>query len=212
MSKPIRSLGRAIVLGAGLFGAALASSLLGGCSTSPWQATYTALSTEPLAPTTDVKIRSVSWERLEPVLRELDAEAAKADAPPEEWSADLRAQRQAKLLEALQVTRGSGSVDIIGRSAFKTTDSVEPEDGQLAALARQKGADLVVYSRSYLGKTEKIVSEPVTTYSSGRDSWWESDARRRRRHVDFSETSTSWVPMKIQADEHFFVAYFLKTR
>lgn len=212
MSKPIRSLGRAIVLGAGLFGAGVASSLLGGCTTSPWQAAYTALSTEPLAPATDVKIRFVSWERLEPVLRELDAEAAKSDAPPEEWSADLRAQRQAKLLEALQVTRGPGGVDIIGRSAFKTTDNVEPEDGQLAALARQKGADLVVYSRSYLGKTEKIVSEPVTTYSSGRDSWWESDARRRRRHVDFSETSTSWVPMKIQADEHFFVAYFLKTK
>lgn len=212
MSKPIRSLGRAFVLGAGLFGAAFASSFLGGCATSPWQATYTALSTEPLAPTTDVKIRSVSWERLEPVLRELDAEAAKSDAPPEEWSADLRAKRQGKLLEALQVTAGASSVDIIGRSAFKTTDNVEPEDGELAFLARQKGADLVVYSRSYLGKTEKIVSEPVTTYSSGRDSWWESDARRRRRHVDFSETSTSWVPMKIQADEHFFVAYFLKTR
>ncbi|MCC6229088.1 MAG: hypothetical protein IT432_07675 [Phycisphaerales bacterium] len=212
MNNPIRSLGRAIVLGAGLLGAALAPSLLGGCTSSPWQATYTALSSDPLAPTTDVKIRGVSWERLEPALRELDAEAAKSDTPPEEWSADLRAQRQATLLEALQVPRATGSVDIIGRSAFKSTDNVEPEDGQLAAFARQKGANLVVYSRTYLGKTDKIVSEPVTTYSSGRDSWWQSDARRRRRHVDFSETSTSWVPMKIQADEHFFVAYFLKLK
>ncbi|MBL8761959.1 MAG: hypothetical protein JNL50_11725 [Phycisphaerae bacterium] len=212
MNMPLRSFGRAILLNVGLFGVGIASPLLGGCTTSPWQATYTGLSTEPLVPTTDLKIRAVSWERLEPVLRELDAEAAKSDAPPEEWSADLRVQRQAKLLEALQVTRDAGSVEIIGRSAFKTTDHVEPEDGQLAALARQKGADLVVYSRSYLGKAEKIVSEPVTTYSSGSESWWGSDSRRRRRHVDFSETSTSWVPVKIQADEHFFVAYFLKTK
>ena len=212
MAKPFRSLPRAIVLGSVLLGSAVASSLLGGCATSPWQAAYTSLSTEPLSPTTDVKIRGVSWERLEPVLRELDAEAAKSDAPPEEWPADLRAPRQTSLLEALQVTRDAGTVDIIGRSAFKTTDIVEPEDGELAALARQKGADLVVYSRSYLGKTEKIVQEPVTTYSSGTNSWWASDARRRRRHVDFSESSTSWVPMKIQADEHFVVAYFLKTR
>lgn len=212
MNMPSRSFGRAILLNVGLLGVGIASLLPGGCTTSPWQATYSAISTEPLSPTTDARIRAVSWERLEPVLRELDAEAAKSDAPPEEWSADLRAQRQAKLLEALQVTRDAGSVEIIGRSAFKTTDRVEPDDGQLAALARQKGADLVVYSRSYLGKTEKIVSEPVTTYSSGSESWWGSDSRRRRRHVDFSETSTSWVPMKIQADEHFFVAYFLKTK
>jgi len=209
---PLRSLGRAIVLGSALLGSVVASSLLTACTTSPWQATYTALSTEPLSPTTDVRIRAVSWERLEPVLRDLDAEAAKSDAPPEEWPADLRSKRQATLLDALQVTRDAGGVDIIGRSAFKTTDTVEPEDGQLAALARQKGANLVVYSRSYLGKTEKIVQEPVTTYSSGSESWWGSDARRRRRHVDFSETSTSWVPMKIQADEHFFVAYFLRTK
>ncbi len=209
---PLRSLRRAIVLGSVLLGSLVASSLLTACTTSPWQATYAALSTEPLSPTSDVRIRAVSWERLEPVLRDLDAEAAKSDTPPEEWPADLCAKRQATLLDALQVTHDAGGVDIIGRSAFKTTDLVEPEDGALAALARQKGADLVVYSRSYLGKTEKIVQEPVTTYSSGSESWWGSDARRHRRHVDFSETSTSWVPMKIQADEHFFVAYFLRTK
>lgn len=192
-----------------VFAAALLACV--GCeSASPWQRTYTPLTSETMQPSTDVKLRSVAWQRLEPVLRELDTEAAKSDAPPEEWTADVRASRQAKLLEALQVTRDPASVEIIGRSAFKSTDFVEPEDGELAALARQKGADLVVYSNSYLGKAEKIVSEPVTTYNSGTDSWWGSDARRRRRHTDFSQTSTSWVPIRIQADEHFFVAYFLR--
>ncbi len=212
MKKPLRLSARALCLAAGVLTATPALMLPAGCATSPWQSTYTALLSEPLAATTDVKIRAVAWERLEPVLRELDAEAARSDVPPEEWSSDLRLARQSKLLSALQVSAEPARVDMVGRSAFKTTDRVDPEDGQLAALARLKGANLVVYSSSYLGKSEKIVSEPVTTFSSGTESWWGSDARRRRRHTDFSETSTSWVPMKIQADEHFFVAYFLRIR
>jgi hypothetical protein len=177
-----------------------------GCGPSNWERSFTPEGEAPaLASAAPVRLREVPWERLEAALVKLDAERAASDAPPDEWPQDKKDAAKQELLRALQVTTPIDGVEILGRSAFRTTWQTSPTDGELEALARKKGANLVVWSSNYLGKTQVVRDEPVTEWRTG--SYY---AGRDRRSRTYTENSTIWVPVVVEADEHAFMAYFLR--
>jgi hypothetical protein len=182
------------------------SLVLQGCSTSPWQRGFVGV--QPMAPSdgeAPVGVREVPWERLQRGLQELHEQAVNSDVPETEWPEERRSEAKAHLLRTLQVSQESAAVTVVGRSEFRTTSALRPErDGNLVELARKVGANEVVWSRRRLGTAETIIQEPVTTYSSG--AGWS----RRGRRGSFSETSTTWVPVVVAADEFAYVAYFLR--
>lgn len=188
---------------------------LTGCTSSAWQSAYEGEQPARLREATPeararVVIREVPWERIEQVRRELQAEVAASDTHPDEWPADRREAVRAKLLRGLQVSESASAIDILGRSEFSSTDTVRPDDGSLAEWAARIGASRVVWSSRYVGKADKIVSEPVWTHTSGSDSF--PRASGRRRWSSYSENSTTWVPVVVQADQTAWVAYFLRER
>ncbi len=185
------------------------SGVLGACA-SAWERSYAPAAPDgtPLAPQQSVKVRDVPWERLDAALRELDAERAASDAPPDEWPADKKAGAKQRLLTALQVTADPATAEILGRSTFRTTSQTNPNDGELASFARKIGANTVVWSSNYLGKTQVVRDEPVSEWRSGS---WAAGRDGRRRYDSFTEHSTIWVPVVVEADEHAFVAYFIRT-
>lgn len=193
----------------------LAASLAGltGCArVSVWEARY-----EPserggeLRPAAEarnpasVSIRRVPWERLDATLSELERELAASDAPREEWTPDRRAAADAKLLRGLQVTQDPAGVAVLGVSQFRTTDFDRPIDGDLIGLAARAGGDTVVWSSRFLGKADRVVQEPVTSYTT-----WSGWYGRGGRVRSGSDSTTTWVPVRVQADQHEFVAFVLR--
>jgi hypothetical protein len=78
----------------------------------------------------------------------------------------------------------------------------------LETFARKVGATDVVWSSRVLGQTEKIVEHPVTTFDSG--TFWGRGRGRHRWWDDGSaENRSTWVPVRVPADDTGFVAYFL---
>lgn len=186
------------------------SGFLGACSSSPWRE---SLVRGPDANTagdrsTAVRVQSVPWERVEKTLGELRQDVINSDTHPDDWSADQRLTAKGKLLKGLQVQGEPGSVQILGKSEFRTMNSINT-DKDLQAVARSLGADTVVYSTRVVGKGTKIVDQPVTSYTSG--TFWERDSDGRHRPQTYSENHTTWVPITVQADEVAAVAFYLRT-
>lgn len=199
-----RARARAVLFAAGV-------CLLTGCA-SEWERAYVPSmpSDTPhasLGADAQVRIRDVPWQRIDGALRELEAERAASDAPPDEWPPEKQEAAKQKLLTALQVTAPASEVEILGRSVFRTTSDTNPHDGELAAFARKIGADTVVWASNYLGKTQVVRDEPVSEWRSGT---WSSGRHGSRRSDTFTENSTIWVPVVVEADEHAFIAYFLR--
>jgi hypothetical protein len=203
-------------------GVVVMAGALGGCSSpSVWEQGY--VGPRPPAKAGDsavvgrsVTIRNVPWDRVQEVRRSIEAEASSSDVHPDEWPSEKKADVKARLLRGLQVSTDPSRVEILGRSEFKTTDTVRPEtpegEAELAAFARRLGADMVVWSGRTLGKADKIVDRPVTTTSSsgwGRP-WDGGRDGHSSRDWGYTDSSTSWVPVRIQADESGFVAFFLR--
>lgn len=198
---------------------ALTAFVAGGCSgPTVWEQSFArspdALPAPALPAEAPVAVRGLPWERMQGALADLDREYAAGDVPPGEWPAERRAAVKERLLRALQVTAPPGSVDVVGRCEFRTTDTIRPDAGDAGVLerfARSVGADSVVWSSRVLGRTEKIVDRPVTTLGTttywgprrGPDRWW-SDS--------WTENTTTWVPVRVPADETGFVAFFLRSR
>jgi hypothetical protein len=185
----------------------LACVVLGGCSGSRWEQEFTpTAAVEPLPGNVPVRVREVDWDRLQSGLDSMRQEAAASDVPESEWTQDKRDAAKARLLRTLQVSADPMSVEVVGRSEFRTTDSLRPDrDGQLAELAKKVGATEVVWSRRHLGKADTIIEEPVNSYSTVNE--W---GGRRGRDRSYSESTTTWVPVVVAADEFAYVAYFLR--
>ncbi len=184
--------------------------VLTSCGSSHWQSTYDGVIAdrdEILAPN-DVVVRDVPWERLEVVLGELRAEIAASDLHPDEWAPSKKAVAKAKLLTGLQVSEPPDDVEVLGRSEFRTTDSIRPGDGQLAEFAASIGANRVIWSNRHLGKADRIEHEPVSTTSWGTGWFRTPDDRRRIGH--YQEQSTTWVPLRVKAEEYGWLAFFLR--
>ncbi len=185
-------------------------AFLPGCqSTSPWEKNYDGVRLGPTAQPADVTVREVPWERLANTRAELEQSIVKSDIHPDEWTAPQREQFKATLLRGLQVSEPAANVEILGRSDFKSTEHVKPNGGDLVGWAARIGANRVIWTRRGLGKVTTVTREPVWTYTSGAD-YFRDDVDGRRRTVTYSESTTTWVPVVIQADETAWVAYFLR--
>ncbi len=186
-----------------------AIALLAGCASSPWERNYDGVRLSDSATAGDVVVREVPWERLESVRTELKDTIVKSDIHPDEWTTPQREQFKATLLRGLQVSEAPSNVEILGRSEFKSTENVKPNGGALVAWAKKVGANRVVWTRRGLGKVTTVTREPVWTFTSGAD-YFRNDTDGRRRTVTYSESTTTWVPVVVQADETAWVAYFLR--
>ena len=103
----------------------------GGCNHSPWKNAF-----QPSGETVtsaafqgSVKVREVPWERVQGTLSQLYAELVASDVPEADMPESQRAARKASLLRGLQVTADPRTVEILGRSEFRSTDRVRPDDG-----------------------------------------------------------------------------------
>jgi hypothetical protein len=183
-------------------------AILQGCRTSPWESEYRSAgaAATPLVKEAPVRIREVPWERIQATLVELDKERTASDIHPDDWDAARKLEAKAKLLRGLQISEDPRSVEVLGRSVFRTTDAIRPDDGVLMAFARKKGATTVVWSSSYMGKTDVVRSEPVTEWRTGSWQRWNDN----RGSTTWSESSTIWVPIVISADERAWMAFFLR--
>lgn len=190
----------------------LAVSLPGCVATSVWESNYIGTQWSPLAEGSAVQVRKVPWERVQGTLKDLEAQAAASDVHPEDWSEGKKFEVKGTLLRGLQVSDDAASIEVLGRSNFRTTSPVNPESpdaGGMSEFARKIGATRVAWTSAYLGKADTIVQEPVSAWSRG-TAWDSRDEKGRPRSRDYSENSTSWVPVRVQADEYAFVAYFLR--
>lgn len=197
---------------------------LGGCASGPtaWEQSYVpepAATRLPASPKeAPVNIRSVPMERVDAVMAELDREAAASDVPREQWSPETRAASNARLLRALQYTGDPASAEVLGLSRFRSTTLLRPQTSDSASLmnfARSIGADQAIWSTKYLGKAQTIVEKPVTTFNApsywGYGRRWNDDACWSHRDYWNGGSTTTWVPIKVEADEYLYVVFFLKT-
>lgn len=185
--------------------------LTAGCASSRWESEFVssglAAPVRSAGAAAAVRIREVPWERLQATLTELQADRAASDVHPDDWDEAQRREAKTKLLKGLQVGADPQTVDVLGRSEFRTTDRMRTDDGTLAGFANRIGATTVVWSSAYLGTTEVIRSEPVTEFRTGS---FDRGHSSRRRSGTYSESSTIFVPVTVRADERVWVAYFLR--
>jgi hypothetical protein len=181
-----------------------------GCQATPWQQGLAKGpdAAAPLDPKATVRVREVPWERLEQTLSSLRADVAASNIHPDEWSVEKRHGHKLRLLQGLQISEPAESAKVLGRSEFRTSDRVTIPSDDLQRLATSLGADTVVWSSRPLGKSDRVVQEPVTWFSDGTRYWDHPNEHRGA----FSETRTGWVPVRIQVDEFGYVGFFIRTR
>ncbi len=206
--KRTRQTGR---IGVRVMGLGLLMLLGGGCASNVWEDTF--LAARPVPAVEDpqpgaVVVREVPWQRIEAALLELEQEIAASDMHPDEWPAERKREADAKLLRALQFSEPAADLVILGRSDFASTSPIDPRDGSLAEFAAEIGADYAVWSRTYRGKADRVIQEPVTTYSDETIRYRGRDGRRRTETL--SSSSTTWVPLVVARDEWAWVAFFVR--
>lgn len=162
----------------------------------------------PLDKNAPVIVRDIAWDRLQTTLGEIEQARATSDVHVSEWTADQKAAEKARLLRGLQVSQNPQSVTVVAHSQFRTTDGLGDPRATLPEVARKMGANLVVYSTRVLGKTDKIVQEPVSSNRSG--TVWYRDRDDRYRSDNYNEQQTTWVPVRVSADEVGAIAFFLR--
>lgn len=203
----MRGPGRSFIIGMLLVG------LLGApaCGPSAWERGFSGSGAvaPARAKNAPVTLREVEWDRLQKTLAELMAERVASDVDPEEWPREQKESAKARLLRCLRVSQDPASIEVLGRTDFRTTAPIRPDDGELEALARKVGATMVVWSSTYLGQTDEWRQEPVTEYRT--TTVWTSRGGKKRPYAStYTETSTYWIPVVVRADEHAWVAYFLR--
>jgi hypothetical protein len=154
-----------------------------------------------------VKVRKAPWERIQSVLFDIERDVAASDAPVEEWTPDQLRAMEAKLLKGLQVTAAPERVQVLGRSTFSTTDAL-PQEDSLQALGAKLGATHVVWSSQVVGKVDKIVSSPASSNTYGTRYRRNSDGSRDPD--SYQESTTTWIPVRVTADQVGAIAYFLR--
>lgn len=188
---------------------------MAGCATeSVWEQNLdranggSSVALAPLAKTAPVTVRDVAWDRLQTTLGEIDQARSSSDVHVSEWTPEQRDAEKVKLLRGLQISQSPQSVTVVAHSQFRTTDGVGDPRETLPEVARKLGANLVVYSTRVLGKSDKIVQEPVSSNRSG--TVWYRDSNDRYRSDNYNEQQTTWVPMRVSADEVGAIAFFLR--
>lgn len=160
-----------------------------------------------------IVVRKVPIERVNAAMKDLDEQAAASNVPREQWSAEQKAAAKTRLLRALQVTEDPSRVEVIGVSRFRSTTLIRPDGPDreaLAKFAQSLGATRALWTNEYLGKTDTIVEKPVTSFGTRSGYWGDGRAWRDDRWPDYWGNSTTWVPVRVEADEYLYVAFFLR--
>lgn len=184
-------------------------TVLAGCA-SAWESNFqptAGAAIERGSPDSLVRVRRVPWERLNATLVNLERDLVESDVHPSEWPADRLRARDGEVLRALQISEGPDRARILGRSVFRSTRPVTPDDGELEAFARKIGADYAVWSSRYEGKTLVTDRQPVTTQGFVWDGYGD---RRGFYRGGGSYTETTFVPVVVEADEYAWIAYFVR--
>jgi hypothetical protein len=190
-----------------LLGAAVG---LAGCASSPWEASYNGIALKGASLESDrVIVRDVPWERYEATQSKLETMRVASDVHKDEWPEDKKTEYKALLLQGLQISGDPKGVEILGSSMFRSTDPVRPNSGELAEFAASIGATRVVWASRGLGKRSVVVREPIWSYSTGSDLFRDQTDGSRRSST-YTESTTTWVPVVIEADQTAWVAYFLR--
>lgn len=190
----------------------LTLAVLGGCSTA-WQDHYrgVAAGVHPPTPAAQpVTIREVPWSRLDATLRSIEERRAASDIHPDEWPAKRHAEERAELLRGLQISESPDEILVLGRSVFRSTDHLRPEDGSLERFARSIGAEYAVWSAHYLGTREVVRKEAVTEHGWSSRGYRDGSGRYRRDYQPWDRTV--FVPVVVEADEHAWIVYYLRKR
>jgi hypothetical protein len=200
----------------GLLGLGLGGMFLAGCAgRSVWDQTFVGApdaTRAMLGEKAPVRQRNIPWNRMQAALAELEKDASAGDVHPDDWTADQKQAAKAKLLHGLQFGGDPAKTEVLGRCMFRTAETILPDGPDREALdrtARKVGATDVVWSTKILGKTEKVVQHPVTSWTTtnfwgpprDRERWWDDN---------YTQSTTTWVPVRVPADDSGFVAYFLR--
>ncbi len=187
--------------------------MLGGCA-SIWERTYEPRAealTGRISRSDDVTVRKVPWSRLEATLTELSEAQADRDIHWDEWPDADRKAADAVLLRGLQVSEDPSLIEVLGRSSFKSTDRLKPTDGSLERFAAKIGATYAIWSSKVLGKTDKIVQEPVRESGFRPIRYYDRKRGRYGTRYEYDDWTT-YVPVVIEADETAWVVYYLRHR
>lgn len=190
----------------------LTLAVLGGCSTA-WQDHYRGVGAgvHPPTPAAEpVTIREVPWSRLDATLRSIGERRAASDIHPDEWTDEQRAEERTDLLRGLQISESPDDILVLGRSVFRSTDHLRPEDGSLERFARSIGAEYAVWSAHYLGTREVVRKEAVTEHGWSSRGYRDGSGRYRRDYQPWDRTV--FVPVVVEADEHAWIVYYLRKR
>jgi hypothetical protein len=117
-----------------------------------------------------------------------------------------------RLLDALRIAERSPSVRVIGLSEFTYAEELPVEDPKLADFAKRIGADYVVVTCRYGGKTNQTVMQPVTTFSNANSTAYVtgSNGYSATGYATGQETSTTLVPTQVQRNVFVHSAIFLR--
>lgn len=199
--RPITVFARLLVL------APLAA--LPACSTA-WKDHYRGAAAGAYAPSESVTVREVPWERVDAALRSIEANRAASATHPDEWTPEQLEAEQAALLSGLQISEPPDEITVLGRSVFRSTDHLSPDDGSLEDFARSIGADYAVWSAHYLGTKEVVRHESVTEHGWSSRSYRDASGRYRRDYEPWDRTV--FVPVVVEADQYAWVVYYLRKR
>lgn len=186
------------------------SLTLGGCA-SIWERTYEPRSDVVVARSAEVTVRKVPWNRVEETLTRLSDEQAQSDRHWDEWPQADRQRADATLLSGLQISEDPSTIEVLGRSSFKTTDRIGANDGSLDKFSRKIGADYAIWTNKVLGKADKVVQEPVREYGFRPIRYYDRSRGRHSTRYAYDDWTT-YVPVVIEADETAWVVYYLRHR
>ena len=189
----------------------------GGCA-NPWRDSFERNPDVPPGSISALQappeIRQVEFERLQRFSEAERQRRIESTTAPADLSAQDKTAAKNRLLEALQLPWRGDEAAVIGSSQFTVAEQLQPQtDKRLRDFAQKIGADVVVLSSAYLGKTERFTQVPVTSYT--RDTITYSYDRRGRRvplTTMYDSSSTTWVPMHVVEDQFVYHAFFIRRR
>ncbi len=192
----------------------VAASGLGGCHASKWKAYYATATDAPALNAGDsVDVRQITWTRMQDTKQQMADMANATNTHPDEWDDARRLEAKTKLLQGLQVSESPTSVTVLGESRFITTDEARPDTAQgrdrIIGFAREVGANLVVWSACSRGMADRIQPTPVTSYTTGTDRFPDA-TDGRRRYSTYTETTTTWVPVRVTEEQFEYIAFFIR--
>ncbi len=185
---------------------------LTACSTT-WQDHYrgVAAGVHPPTPASEpVTIREVPWARLDATLRSIEARRAASDIHRDEWTQQERDDERTELLRGLQISEDPDTIIVLGRSVFRSTNHLRPDDGSLERFARSIGADFAIWSANHLGTRRVTRQQQVHEHGFHGRRYTDSQGRRRTAYEPWDRTV--FVPVSVDADEYAWVVYYLRRR